>query len=203
MIAANAAMRVLVVCSANRFRSPLAASLLRRECGYMIDVESAGLYAREGSSAHAAAQTMARVHGLMDISAHRTRPLTPQRMRHVDLILTMDEQQQRAAARLMPTYTGRVMLLGCWRGISIGEPIVTSQKSREWIFGLLQACVADWKERLTMAQGAVAPSKGVDRARRAHQARLTRGGQKRRVVRARGRHGGNAVGEQAIDVSRE
>lgn len=163
------ALRILIVCSANRFRSPLAEYLMRREwTGYTIDIESAGIYATEGAPAHQAARAIAVDHGMRDIESHRTRRLTPQLMNNVDLILTMDEQQQRAVMRVMPGYTGRVLLFGCWRGVSIGEPIVTSEISREWTFGLLRDCVADWKRRLSLTLNSLATSTELRHQRRVH-----------------------------------
>jgi protein-tyrosine phosphatase len=163
------ALRILIVCSANRFRSPLAEYLMRREwAGYMIDIESAGMHAQEGAPAHAAARAIAAAHGLTDIEAHRTRRLTPALLTNADLILTMDEQQQRAVMRAMPTYSGRVLLLGCWRGVTIDEPIVTSESSREWTFGLLRECVDDWKRRLSFTLRSLIKSTHLDQHSRVH-----------------------------------
>jgi protein-tyrosine phosphatase len=163
------ALRILIVCSANRFRSPLAEYLMRREwAGYLIDVQSAGLHAQEGAPAHDAAREIALEHGLLEIEAHRTRRLTPALMHDADLILTMDELQQRQVLRVMPTYAGRVLLLGCWRGVNIGEPIVTSQLSREWTFGLLQECVTEWRRRLTLTLRSLASATDDNRQRRVH-----------------------------------
>jgi len=145
-----AALRILIVSSDNRLRSPLAEHLMRREWGGgPIAVASAGIFAEEGARTHDAALVMASAHGLSELLAHRARLLTPQRMNDADLVLTMDEHQQRQVLRFMPGYAGRVLLLGCWRGVEIGEPVITRQTSLEWAFGLLQACVADWKRRLT------------------------------------------------------
>lgn len=162
-------LRILIVCSANRFRSPLAECLMRREFAPgMVDIESAGIFACEGAPAHQAARAIANEHGLADIEAHRTRRLTPQLISHADLILTMDEQQQAAVMRAMPTYTGRVLLLGCWRGVNIGDPIVTSENSRKWIFGLLSDSVADWKRRLSLTLHSLVASRELEQQRRMH-----------------------------------
>jgi protein-tyrosine phosphatase len=168
MTSSDPALRILIVCSANRFRSPLAECLMRRElAAYMIDVESAGLYASDGAPAHAAARAIAVDHGLIEIEAHRTRRLTPELMSNADLVLTMDEQQQRAVMAAMPTYTGRALLFGCWRGVTIAEPIVTSETSREWTFGLLSECVADWKRRLSLTLRSLAATTSL-RQQRVH-----------------------------------
>ncbi|HEY6642730.1 hypothetical protein [Povalibacter sp.] len=164
-----AALRMLIVCDANRFHSPLAESLMRREwSGCTISVGSAGISANDGAPANDEALAVARQHGLKGIDDHRTRLLTRQLMRDADLILTMDEQQQHAVRRIMPTYTGRVLLLGGWRGVSIGDPMVTSLRSREWTFGLLRVCVADWKQRMTVRPHSAATAGNVRRSNRVH-----------------------------------
>jgi protein-tyrosine-phosphatase len=145
-----AALRILIVSSTNRFRSPLAEHLMRKEWGDCeIAVTSAGIYAEEGGRMHEAAMFMASAHGIPGLGAHRTRLLTQQRMSHADLILTMDEHQQRQVLRIAPEDAGRVLLLGCWRGVEIGDPVLAQQTSLEWTFGLLQSCICDWKQRLT------------------------------------------------------
>jgi len=162
-------LRILIVSSANRFRSSLAEHLMRREWGGSpLAVASAGIYAEEGARAHDAAQFMASEHGLPGFVAHRTRLLTPQRMRDADLILTMDEFQQGRVLRILPSYVGRVLLLGCWRGVAIGEPVFTQQTSLEWTFGLLQACVCDWKRQLASTQGRRSRTGGPQELRYIH-----------------------------------
>ncbi len=142
-----ASLRILIVCSSNDFCSPLAEHLMRRECRG-LDVRSAGVDANDGERAHEAARLMAVGHGLAELDGHRTRRLTTQGAIASDLILTMDERQRTHLVRSTPSRAGRVLLLGCWRGFEIGEPVVTSRSSREWTFALLQECVADWQRRL-------------------------------------------------------
>lgn len=169
MIRSDPALRVLLVCSANRFRSPLAECLMRREFAeHMIEVESAGIHATDGAPAHQAARSVALLHGLEGLESHRTRRLTPQLAGGADLILTMDEQQQHAVMRMMPTYTGRVLLLGCWRGVNVCDPLVTSENSRRWIFGLLSECVSDWKQRMTLVLSSMVAARALRSQCRLH-----------------------------------
>lgn len=166
MTRSDAALRILIVCAANRFRSPLAEYLMRREfSGRMIDVASAGIYATDGAPAHHAACALARQHGITGIESHRTRRLTPQLMSDVDLVLTMDEQQQHAVMRTLPTHSAQVLLLGCWRGVSILDPIVSSENSRNWIFGLLSECVSDWQQRLSLTLQSLVDWRGLEQQR--------------------------------------
>ena len=85
--------RVIVVCTGNICRSPMAAGLLARylpeEVGSAIEVASAGANALQGYPAQEhAVEIMARIG--VDISGHRARQLTREMARRADLILAME-----------------------------------------------------------------------------------------------------------------
>lgn len=84
--------RILVVCSGNTCRSPLAAALLTRALQAAgrgdIAVESAGTGAWDGAPASEGSYLVALEHGL-DLSAHRARMLDAALVESADLILTM------------------------------------------------------------------------------------------------------------------
>jgi protein-tyrosine-phosphatase len=83
---------VLLVCTGNICRSPLAEALLRRELDQRgadgIEVSSAGTGAWEGAPASEGAYLVALEHGL-DLSSHRAQLLTRDVVQASDLILTM------------------------------------------------------------------------------------------------------------------
>lgn len=83
---------ILVVCSANICRSPMAAAFLRREAearGRRLDVASAGVWAREGMAvSEGSVAAMARVG--VDISDHVSRPVTDDLLDRSDLVVTME-----------------------------------------------------------------------------------------------------------------
>jgi len=85
-------MRVLIVCSGNTCRSPLAEAVLQRllaEAGRNdVAVTSAGTGAYEGAPASEGAFLVALESGL-DLSGHRARLLTREMVGEADLILTM------------------------------------------------------------------------------------------------------------------
>src|SRR5262245_63475713 len=109
--------RVLVVCTGNTCRSPIAAALLRRELAasgrHDVSVESAGTGAWEGAPASEGAY-LVMLEREIDISGHRARPLTPEMVQQADLILTMGRLQlgkvrelgAGARARLLGEYAG-------------------------------------------------------------------------------------------------
>lgn len=84
---------VIVVCTGNICRSPMAAGLLASRLPESlcktIQVFSAGTHALQGYPAQDhAIETMARIG--IDISGHRARQLTPEMVRKAALILTME-----------------------------------------------------------------------------------------------------------------
>ena len=87
---------VLVVCSGNTCRSPMAAAYLRQalaEAGAPgVRVESAGLHAVPGLPAAAEAQEAVARDGL-SLAEHRSRPLDEAAVAAADLILAMTRAQ--------------------------------------------------------------------------------------------------------------
>lgn len=100
--------RVLVLCSGNTCRSPMAAELLRdalqrreaAEPGFIApEVASAGTHAAAGHPASPNAVDVLAARGL-DVSDHRSTPLEPARLAEVDLVLCMTLAHLAAAVQL-------------------------------------------------------------------------------------------------------
>lgn len=86
-------MRILVVCSANRCRSPMAAALLRArlgELGIPVEVASAGFGPAGQPPLEEAVSAMARIG--IDLSGHRSVTVTPGLCEEADLVLGMTRQ---------------------------------------------------------------------------------------------------------------
>jgi protein-tyrosine phosphatase len=111
---------VLVLCTANRARSPVMAGLLRREAALrgldrQVTIDSAGLRAPSGEPL---LPTVARVVGAMSLglAEHRSRPFQlDQHGVRPGLVLTMTEGQRHAVLRMQPrlldrTFTVREVL---------------------------------------------------------------------------------------------
>ncbi len=97
-------MRVLIVCSGNTCRSPLAAAILADLVATDpaltgISVSSAGTSARAGAPASEGSFLVA-LERELDLSAHAARELTAELVKASDLILTMGAGHARQVAEL-------------------------------------------------------------------------------------------------------
>jgi protein-tyrosine phosphatase len=97
-------MNILLVCSGNTCRSPLAAAILTEKLAADPEfagttVQSAGTSAWDGTPASEGSYLVALERGL-DLSSHRARMLTADQVRDADLVLTMSEAHARRVAEL-------------------------------------------------------------------------------------------------------
>jgi protein-tyrosine-phosphatase len=110
--------RVLLVCTGNICRSPLAEAMLRRALQSRdaggVRVSSAGTGAWDGAPGSEGAYLIALEHGL-DLSGHRARLLTREIVRESDLILTMARHHRARVEELGGQ--GRVHVLGEYVGL--------------------------------------------------------------------------------------
>lgn len=106
---------LLIVCTGNVCRSPMAVGLLRdklirEKMNQHVRVRSGGIWALEGQLASAyARQVMAEKD--LDISEHRGRNLTQTVVDEADLILVMTRQHEQTIARNFDGDMGKVHLL--------------------------------------------------------------------------------------------
>lgn len=106
-------VRVLLVCTGNTCRSPLAEALLRKraaERGLPVEVSSAGTDAGAGNPATEEARTVAREAGAT-LDGHRARRLTAEMVDQADLVLTMTRQQRKLVSDLVPAAADKVLTI--------------------------------------------------------------------------------------------
>ncbi|HVP15454.1 MAG TPA: hypothetical protein VMS88_07905 [Terriglobales bacterium] len=128
---------VLLICSGNTCRSPLAAAVFRAELGAdaeRVEIRSAGISALEDQPASAGAREAAMRFGL-DLSVHRSRRASGNDVRRADLILVMEREHARAAEAL-GAEPGRVHLLSEWPepgepGSAVSDPFGGSSEAYE------------------------------------------------------------------------
>jgi protein-tyrosine phosphatase len=107
---------VLVVCTGNICRSPMAEALLREYLGRHLDdpevveVSSAGTHARPGDPASSGMMSIATDWGV-NLSDHWSRPLSPDLVAAQDLVLTMESGHRDRVALLAPGAGARTFLI--------------------------------------------------------------------------------------------
>jgi protein arginine phosphatase len=114
---------ILFVCTANRYRSPIAAACFKHEldvrgAGSGWEVLSAGTWATEGLPPMLAATLEAEKIGL-DIKSNRSRTVTIEMLRAADLVLVMERGQKEALQIEFHDYQQKVELL---REVTVGIP---------------------------------------------------------------------------------
>ena len=137
---------VLFVCLGNICRSPMAAVLLTdrlKALPVVPTIESAGIAALVNAPADPLALALMKEKGL-DLSAHRARQLDTTLASAFDLILVMDERQQRAVEQLFPAARGRVHRLGRFGDFDIPDPWRKPRAAFETSLALIERGIDDF-----------------------------------------------------------
>jgi protein-tyrosine phosphatase len=142
---------ILVVCTANICRSPMAEGLLReelklRDMHRKVRVMSAGTHVTHtGYMADARAQRVCARQGI-DLRRSRSRQVAEEDFKRFNYILAMDQRNYQWLQESSPvSYRGRISLLGSWAATGpIGEipdPYYGSQAGFEEVLAHLHLCI--------------------------------------------------------------
>ncbi len=106
--------RVLIVCTGNVCRSPMAMGLLRQRLAQdgldsQVSVSSAGVYGLDGSAASRPGVDVLAERGI-DISEHRARTIDQKEVAQADLVLVMEEAQRRTLFYTYPEQLHKIFL---------------------------------------------------------------------------------------------
>jgi protein-tyrosine phosphatase len=138
--------RILVLCSGNVCRSPIAAALLARDLSEKT-IGSAGLAAPVGAPADPMAIEFAAALGL-DLSAHRARLVTLAMCQAADLILVMEQGHKAELRRRYPQAWGKVFRLCEAGGFDIADPYRKPRKVFEAACTDVATGAAAWAGRI-------------------------------------------------------
>ncbi|QJQ93999.1 MULTISPECIES: low molecular weight protein-tyrosine-phosphatase [Halomonadaceae] len=145
--------QVLVVCTGNICRSPVAAAMLQQRFSHLSAprFSSAGLGALTGRGVDPNARKLAEAAGL-DVSQHEARQLDETLLVEADLVLVMSAGQRSEIGKRWPSALGKTMLLGHWlegeRGRDIPDPYRKSPEVFEHVHRLLLRATEAWAARL-------------------------------------------------------
>lgn len=106
-------MKVLMVCTGNLCRSPMAEGMLRhlaQQRGCDLEVTSSGTWADWGNPATAEAVEVLRGRGI-DLAGHQSRGLDPKELKKADLVVGMTSVHRREILQVAPEVEGRLVLL--------------------------------------------------------------------------------------------
>lgn len=124
-------MNILYVCTGNTCRSPMAEGITRALAdkeGLPIVTLSAGLFAANGAPVTPFA--VEAVKDIVDISEHRSRPLSVPIMEAADIVVGMTEGHKAILLRQFPDAKDRITTLAEWAGETgdVPDPFGESQE---------------------------------------------------------------------------
>ncbi|MEN0061480.1 MAG: low molecular weight phosphotyrosine protein phosphatase [Myxococcota bacterium] len=126
------ATKLLFVCSGNITRSPIAAALAVEQALTLaidVEVQSAGTLRIDGAPANVQMEAAAREVGI-DLSRHRSQPLTEELVRWADFIAAMEPHHLEAIEALDPVARDRSRALGSF----VGKPEIVDPTG-SWFIG--------------------------------------------------------------------
>lgn len=141
--------QIIVICTGNICRSPMAEALLRARLGKRVQrIASAGTGALVGYPADPMAVEVAAEHGL-DLAAHRAQQAVLPLLASMDLILTLDQTHSDWLNRQYPQLRGRVHKILKWReNADVEDPYRRPRQAFDKAFDDIENGVEDWLRKL-------------------------------------------------------
>jgi protein-tyrosine-phosphatase len=149
---------ILIVCTANICRSPMAAAILRQRLAGLglageVEVKSAGVFAQEGEEPSGPAVAVLAKRNV-PLDDHRSQPVTAGLLAEADLVLVMAEAHRRSLFYLAPQHLGKVFLLAEMSGAHydvpdpFGGPVEGYMRTADLLDKMIEAGLPAILERL-------------------------------------------------------
>lgn len=147
--------RILLVCTGNICRSPLAEAMLRLQLAAdgradVAQVRSAGTKAQAGKRVDDTVLFVARPQPALTavLQNHRSQQVDPTLTWWADLILVMEPHHASSVAKLDPSARGKIHLMGSGLYKTIPDPYLKHESVYSEVHARLAASVAAWRQKI-------------------------------------------------------
>lgn len=154
----GASRSLLVLCTGNICRSPMAQVVLSRALPDWR-VESAGLAALVGKPA-APEALQALGERSSDLSGFQARQVDEPMLRACELVLTMTRGQKMELEARFPWTRGRAFRIGEWERLDVDDPYRRGPEAFVRALSLIESCVPSWSSRLETCAASLETSHG-------------------------------------------